>query len=124
MDKKEEKRPLKAHEKTTYISRMNATNTQIVKDITAAVDEEFAAANIEQPPKDWDLGVAKDRIVEKEGMGDYIGKKREMFFTRFLHRAKDEEMHRLAAGAKAKQIQLKSQQKHIALKARAFDAFL
>ena len=30
-DKKKEKRPLKAHEKTTYISRMNATNTQIVK---------------------------------------------------------------------------------------------
>jgi len=123
-DKKKKKRPLKAHEKTTYISRMNATNTQIVKDITAAVDEEFAAANIEQPPKDWDLGVAKDRIVEKEGMEDYIGKKREMFFTRFLHRAKDEEMRRLTAGAKAKQIQLNSQQKHIVDKARAFDAFL
>ena len=39
-----------------------------MQDITAAVDEEFATANIEQPPKDWDLGVAKDRIVEKEGM--------------------------------------------------------
>jgi len=123
-DKEKQKKVLKAHEKTTYISRMNATNTKIVKDIEAAVAEEFAAQNVENPPKNWDMGVAKDRIVEKEGMEDYIGKKRELFFTRFLHRAKAAEKRRLTALAHAEKMQIHVQEKQTAEKARAFDAFL
>ena len=55
---------------------------------------------------------------------DYIGKKREMFFTQFLHRAKDEEMKRLESLATAEKMQLQLQEKQIVDKARAFDAFL
>jgi len=120
----ERRKNLKAHEKTTYISRMNATNTQIVKDIKAMVEREFAAENAEKPPKNWDLGVAKDRIVEKEGMEDYIRKKREMFFTRFLKNAKEKEMGRLQQLAKSQQAQINLEEKQIEDKAKAFDVFL
>jgi len=120
----ERRKNLKAHEKTTYISRMNATNTQIVKDIKAMVEKEFAAEKAEKPPKNWDLGVAKDRIVEKEGMEDYIRKKREMFFTRFLKNAKEKEMGRLQQLAKSQQAQINLEEKQIEDKAKAFDVFL
>jgi len=120
----ERRKNLKAHEKTTYISRMNATNTQIVKDIKAMVEQEFAAENAEKPPKNWDLGVAKDRIVEKEGMEDYIRKKREMFFTSFLENAKEKEMGRLQQLAKSQQAQINLEEKQIEDKAKAFDVFL
>jgi len=122
--KERKKKELRAHEKSTYISRMRACDTSLVKNITKSVEDEMKRRNEEKKPTDWDLGVAKDRIVEKEGMQEYIDKKRELFFARFVTKAKEEEMKRLDSLARAERRDIELQQRQCKAKAIKFDAFL
>ncbi|XP_046840054.1 cilia- and flagella-associated protein 100-like isoform X2 [Xenia sp. Carnegie-2017] len=126
---RKEQQKLKVHEKTTYVSRVNARTAEmrnIVENILSD-DEDVNTKEddgiVEDDPQ-FTLAITKDRNVEKENLSNFIAKKREMFLVQYALGVKRDEMRKLEEIAQAEEKKLEIAEQYLEEDAQMFDEFL
>jgi len=121
--KRKEEREAAVHEKHTNASRINHLTAQtrrfVLKETTG--QNEKSDYDIS---KDWTLETTKDHPFGKEGIVEYINRKREMFLVKYAISVKREEMRKLEKLARDEEQKLVIAEQCLEDDAVTFDLFL
>ena len=142
-EKREKERSAPVHEKhthTTRISHLTAQTRRIVLqddgdkkeknfDLSKGLGRSFssnlkASADFLDLRKDWTLETTKDHPFGKEGIVEYINRKREMFLVKYAISVKREEQRKLEKLARDEEQKLVIAEKCLEDDAITFDLFL
>ncbi|XP_047122843.1 cilia- and flagella-associated protein 100 isoform X1 [Hydra vulgaris] len=121
---------LKVHEKTTYVSRLNARTKAMIHPAGDTDDDlsEDTCSNKETLvlKDDFVLSTTKgsDRRIEKDDLNSFIAKKREMFLVQYALGVKRAEIRKLEEMAKTEEKKLELAERHLEEDAMMFDEFL
>lgn len=121
--KRKEEREAAVHEKHTHASRINHLTAQtrrfVLKETTGPNEKSDYDIN-----KDWTLETTKDHPFGKEGIVEYINRKREMFLVKYAISVKREEMRKLEKLARDEEQKLVIAEQCLEDDAITFDLFL
>ncbi|KAM9326478.1 cilia- and flagella-associated protein 100 [Gastrophryne carolinensis] len=125
---REKNKNLKVHQKATYTTKMNAKMARLRKEIEAEEMEEMAANTnkavaVPDNPS-WKLAVTTDKQVQREGLHEYINRKKEMFLLQYSLTVKRDEIQKLEAMAAAEEMKLEKAEHFLEEDAVRFDEFL
>merc|ERR1712131_300070 len=121
--KRKEEREAAVHEKHTHASRINHLTAQtrrfVLKETTGPNEKSDYDIS-----KDWTLETTKDHPFGKEGIVEYINRKREMFLVKYAISVKREEMRKLEKLARDEEQKLVIAEQCLEDDAVTFDLFL
>ncbi|KAL4655634.1 cilia- and flagella-associated protein 100 isoform X2 [Arapaima gigas] len=128
--KQEELQKLRVHEKHTYIGQMSCKRVELRQKLRLGEFED--EPNCEGEKKLQEVGsshtgmfaMLKDRSIEKETIGEFISKKREMFLLEYSLAVKRGEISHLEEMAAAEEKKLLRAEKFLEEDAVVFDSFL
>ncbi|GAB1602214.1 cilia- and flagella-associated protein 100-like [Argonauta hians] len=136
-EERQQQNNLKVHQKTTYAHTIKSHKRISMK--TDADSEECEGKKEGYSPLDGEptegiktekddtqftIAITKDRRMERETIGDYISKKREMFRVQYAIGVMRHEMRKLDDIAKAEERKLEMAEKYLEEDASMFDEFL
>ncbi|XP_014769785.1 cilia- and flagella-associated protein 100-like [Octopus bimaculoides] len=116
---------LKIHQKVTYAHKIKSH-----KRITMKPDEDLEEDGEEEESKSvkddsqFTIAITKDRRFERETIGEYISKKREMFRVQYAIGVMRHEMRKLDEIAQAEERKLEMAEQYLEEDASMFDEFL
>jgi len=121
--KRKNEREAAVHEKHTHASRINHLTAQtrrfVLKETTGPNEKSDYDIS-----KDWTLETTKDHPFGKEGIVEYINRKREMFLVKYAISVKREEMRKLEKLARDEEQKLVIAEQCLEDDAVTFDLFL
>lgn len=121
--KRKDEREAAVHEKHTHASRINHLTAQtrrfVLKETAGPHDKSDYDIS-----KDWTLETTKDHPFGKEGIVEYINRKREMFLVKYAISVKREEMRKLEKLARDEEQKLVIAEQCLEDDAVTFDLFL
>merc|ERR1712131_414865 len=121
--KRNDEREAAVHEKHTHASRINHLTAQtrrfVLKETTGPNEKSDHDIS-----KDWTLETTKDHPFGKEGIVEYINRKREMFLVKYAISVKREEMRKLEKLARDEEQKLVIAEQCLEDDAVTFDLFL
>jgi len=120
--KRERERTAPVHEKHTHATRISHLTAQTRRFVLQ--DEEEGNKGQFDLSKDWTLETTKDHPFGKEGIVEYINRKREMFLVKYAISVKREEMRKLEKLARDEEQKLVIAEKCLEDDAVTFDLFL
>jgi len=115
-------RKLKVHDKHTHTSRINELTARTRRVVLR--DSKADGQTTDDLYKDWTLGATKEHPLGKEGLVDYISRKREMFLVKYAISVKREEMRKLEKLAREEEQKLLIAEQCLEDDAVTFDLFL
>jgi len=120
--KRERERTAPVHEKHTHATRISHLTAQTRRFVLQ--DEEEGNKGQFDLSKDWTLETTKDHPFGKEGIVEYINRKREMFLVKYAISVKREKMRKLEKLARDEEQKLVIAEKCLEDDAVTFDLFL
>merc|ERR1712147_357382 len=118
--KRQKERRKLVHQKHTNTTRINH-QTARTRRVVLRDDTEVESRD---PLKDWTIETTKDHPFGKEGIVEYINRKREMFLVKYAITIKREEMRKLEKLARDEEEKLTLSEQTLEDDAIAFDQFL
>uniref|UniRef100_A0A8D2DDV1 Cilia and flagella associated protein 100 n=1 Tax=Sciurus vulgaris TaxID=55149 RepID=A0A8D2DDV1_SCIVU len=128
---REEKKGMQVHQKTTYSSKVSATQTNLRRELLLEeeaedkeLQEEVEQMRLFHQNSAWKLAMTKEKKMEPETLSSYIEHKRKMFLIQYAVDMKRSEMQRLEALAAREESRLELAERSLERDAVLFDEFL